>query len=184
MGIAADLVSFDETYRGIVESVLGRIAVVTDLDEGIRMAKQHSYKFRIVTLDGQLINPSGAMTGGSLNKNTGMLSRANEITRLAEEQKKLASVMEETAAALKTAKQELDNVTYESQVAQDELRRAQDALLEATSYQKQHAALLDTLRARVEELEEERDSQDARIAQINSKKKDLQAQAEAVFCKM
>ena len=178
-GWADGLVTYDKQYDRVIRSLLSGVAVVDHIDSAIQMAKQNGYAFRIVTLDGQLINPSGAMTGGSLNKNTGMLSRANEITRLAEEQKKLATVMEETSAALKTAKQELDNVTYESQVAQDELRRAQDALLEATSYQKQHAALLDTLRARVEELEEERDSQDARIAQINSKKKDLQAQAEA-----
>ena len=76
-------------------------------------------------------------------------------------------------AALRTAAAELEKVTYESQVAQDELRRAQDALLEATAYQTQHTALLDTLRARVEELEEERDGQGARIARINAQKKEL-----------
>ena len=172
-GWADGLVQFDSRYTRVVRSLLAGTAVVDHIDSAIAMAKQNGYAFRIVTLDGQLINPSGAMTGGSLNKNTGMLSRKNEIERLTGEQETLEKRIAETTAALKTAKQELDSVVYESQVAQDELRRAQDALLESTAYQKQHTALLDTLRQRVGELEEERDSQDARIAQIDRQKKEL-----------
>ena len=177
LGWADGLVEHDSRYDRVIRSLLAGTAVVDHIDSAINMAKQNGYAFRIVTLDGQLINPSGAMTGGSLNKNVGVLSRKNEIERLEAEQNKLAAVLQETEQALKTATQELESVTYESQVAQDELRRAQDALLEATAYQTQHTALLDTLRSRVEELEEERDSQDARIAQINEKKNQLLAHA-------
>ena len=179
LGWADGLVEHDSRYDRVVRSLLAGTAVVDHIDSAINMAKQNGYGFRIVTLDGQLINPSGAMTGGSLNKNVGVLSRKNEIERLEEEQKKLAALMTESEQALKTATAELEKVTYESQVAQEELRRAQDALLEATAYQTQHTALLDTLRSRVGELEEERDSQDARIAQINAKKKELLAHAGA-----
>ena len=178
-GWADGLVTFDGKYTRVIRSLLAGTAVVDHIDSAIQMAKQNGYAFRIVTLDGQLINPSGAMTGGSLNKNTGVLSRKNEIVRLEEEQAKLASVLEDTSAALKTARQELENVNYEAEVAREELRRAQDALLESTAYQKQHAALLDTLRQRCEELEEEQDSQDARIGSIRAQQKKLQERAAA-----
>ena len=177
-GWADGLVEYDSRYDRVIRSLLAGTAVVDHIDSAIRMAKNNGYGFRIVTLDGQLINPSGAMTGGSLNKNTGMLSRKNEIERLEAELKTLSGQIEESQQALKTATQELDSVTYEAQVAQEELRRAQDALLESTAYQTQHAALLDTLRSRVGELEEERDSQDARIAKINNQKNELLAHAQ------
>ncbi len=85
VGIGSQLVHYDETYRRIVESVLGRVVVVTDLDEGVRMAKQYGYRFRIVTLDGQLIHSGGSMTGGSAGKSTGLLSRRGEIAALKEQ---------------------------------------------------------------------------------------------------
>ena len=179
MGWADGLVRCDSRYDRVVRSLLAGTAVVDHIDSAIRMARENGYAFRIVTLDGQLINPSGAMTGGSLNKNAGVLSRKNEIARLEEESAQLGGVLEQTAAALKTARQELDSVTYESQVAQDELRRAQDALLESKAYQTQHTALLDTLRRRVEELETERDSQDRRMAEIAARKQELLSHAEA-----
>ncbi len=177
-GWADKLVTYDGKYDRVIRSLLAGVAVVDHIDSAIQMARQNGYAFRIVTLDGQLINPSGAMTGGSLNKNTGVLSRKNEIARLSEDLSKLAHTIRETDAALRTAQQELDSVTYESQVAQEELRRAQDALLQLNAYMTQHTALLDTLRGRVEELEEERDSQDARIARINNEKSELNRQAE------
>ena len=179
LGWADGLVEYDSRYDRVMRSLLAGTAVVDHIDSAIRMAKQNGYGFRIVTLDGQLINPSGAMTGGSLNKNTGMLSRKNEIERLEGELKTLSAQIEETQQVLKTAVQELESVTYEAQVAQEELRRAQDALLESTAYQTQHAALLDTLRSRVGELEEERDSQGARIAGINRQKEQLLSHAAA-----
>ncbi len=178
LGWADGLVQYAPQYARVIRSLLSGTAVVDHIDSAIRMARQNGYGFRIVTLDGQLINPSGAMTGGSLNKNVGVLSRKNEVARLEEETRALALRQEELEREVKTARQELESVQYESQVAQEELRQAQDALLEATAYQKQHAALMDTLRQRVEELEEERDGQTGRIAGIRAKKQTLLEQAE------
>ncbi|MDD2956043.1 MAG: chromosome segregation protein SMC [Oscillospiraceae bacterium] len=85
VGLAADLVKCDSRYSAVVDSLLGRIAVVEDLDEGIRMAKAYGYKFRIVTLDGQQFNTGGSMTGGFIGKASGLLSRQNEVDRLRRE---------------------------------------------------------------------------------------------------
>jgi len=167
-GWADELVRYDSAYAKVVRSLLGGTAVVENIDDAIAMAKAENYAFRIVTLDGQLINPSGAMTGGSVGKNVGVLSRANEIERLQGELVKIKSELEQDQKSLKTATQELESANYESSVARDELRAAQDALLELGAERQQHQALLDTLRARIEELERERASQGARPAQARS----------------
>lgn len=82
IGLASNLVSVDAKYRNIIENILGRTIVVDNLDNGIIIAKKYSYSFKIVTLDGQIINSGGSFTGGSKNKNYGLLSRKNEIDLL------------------------------------------------------------------------------------------------------
>ncbi len=82
IGVACDLVKYDVKYDGIVRSVLGRIAVAEDLDCAVAIAKKFGYKFRIVTLDGQLVNAGGSLTGGSNVKSAGLLSRRQEIDEL------------------------------------------------------------------------------------------------------
>ena len=79
VGIASDLVSCDGKYRNIVENLLGRTVIVSDLDAAIAMSRKYHNRFKIVTLDGQVMNPGGSMTGGSVNKDAGILSRANEL---------------------------------------------------------------------------------------------------------
>jgi chromosome segregation protein len=87
---AYELVTFDPQYQGIVDSLLGRILVAEDLDSAVAIAKKNQYKFRIVTLDGQLVNAGGSMTGGSRGKAPGFLSRKADITKLTGEAEKLS----------------------------------------------------------------------------------------------
>ncbi len=84
-GIASDLVKCDGTYREIIESVLGRTAVVDDLNSATRIAKKYGFRFRIITLDGQIINAGGSFTGGSLKETSGIISRKQEIETLESE---------------------------------------------------------------------------------------------------
>ena len=95
IGIAADLVKFDKKYEQIVFNLLGKTIIVDDMDTAIALAKQNSYSFRIVTLKGDLINPSGAITGGSVaQKTVNILGRAREIEDLKKELSKLKSKIE------------------------------------------------------------------------------------------
>ena len=82
IGLASSLCSCEECYKGILYNLLGRIVVAKDLDCATAIAKRFSYRFRIVTLDGQVVNAGGSLTGGSLAKNTGLLGRAAEIEKL------------------------------------------------------------------------------------------------------
>ena len=99
IGIAADLVKFDKKYEQIVFNLLGKTIIVDDMDTAIALAKQNSYSFRIVTLKGDLINPSGAITGGSVaQKTVNILGRAREIEDLKKELSKLKSKIEKIEA--------------------------------------------------------------------------------------
>ncbi len=83
IGIASDLVKVDKKYEGIILSLLGRTVVVDNMDTAIILAKQNSYSFRIVTLKGDVINPSGAITGGSVSvKSNNIIGRTFQIKEL------------------------------------------------------------------------------------------------------
>ena len=90
IGIASDLVKFDKKYEQIILNLLGRTVIVEDMDDAISLAKQNSYSFKIVTLKGDIINPSGAISGGSVqNKTVNLLGRSREIEDLQKEIKDL-----------------------------------------------------------------------------------------------
>lgn len=89
IGVAADLCSCEDKFKNILYSLLGRIVIAEDLNSANAIAKKYSYRFKIVTLDGQVINAGGSFTGGSLNKNSGLLSRTSEIEALKEQTKEL-----------------------------------------------------------------------------------------------
>ena len=99
IGIAADLLTYDKKYANIVSNTLGKIAIVDNLDNAVVMARQYGNRFRIVTLDGQVINAGGSMTGGSLAKNAGLLARKGEIEKL---RQKAADCMKECEALQET----------------------------------------------------------------------------------
>jgi chromosome segregation protein len=79
VGIAAQLCGCDDKYTAILNSLLGRIVVAEDLNAALTMAKRYNYSFKIVTLDGQVVNAGGSLTGGSFGKKSGLLSRAADI---------------------------------------------------------------------------------------------------------
>ena len=122
VGMANELVSYDSKYDEIVRSLLGRIAVCEDIDCAINLAKKYSYHFKIVTLDGQIVNAGGSMTGGSQSRNAGILSRANEIGRLS---KKHGELQNETDGLQKS----YDELCISIDKAKDELEKAKGELL-------------------------------------------------------
>ena len=90
IGIASDLVSYDKKYEQIILNLLGRTVVVDNMQNAINLAKENNYSFRIITIEGDIINPSGAITGGSVVKKTvNILGRSREIESLEKEIKKL-----------------------------------------------------------------------------------------------
>ncbi len=81
IGVASALCSCDSKYNNILYSLLGRVVIAEDLNYATSIAKKFNYKFRVVTLDGQVVNAGGSLTGGSFAKNAGLLSRVSEIEK-------------------------------------------------------------------------------------------------------
>ena len=145
VGIASDLVKSEEKYRGIVENLLARTVIVSDLDAAIAMSQRYHSRFKIVTLDGQVMNAGGSMTGGSVNKDAGILSRANELEKLTGEEKSLQQEKLVLEAELQEAQRQFDQVEFELTAARDQLRAAEDQVLRLQGQEKQYEILLDAV---------------------------------------
>ena len=164
VGIAAELVEYDSRYDGIFKSLLGRTVVVEDLDCGIAMARKFRSAFRIVTLDGQVMNRGGSMTGGSTSRSAGVLSRANELEKLSG---RLSAMQDKLSAARQCAEEtqrELQKAQYELEVASAQQRKAEDLVLQYQGKQEHYDILTGTLTQSCEDLQSELDTMAQRTA--------------------
>ena len=110
VGIASELVNFDKKYKDIIDYLLGRTVVAEDLDSATNIAKKYGYRFKVVSLDGQVVNQGGSLTGGSLSKNAGLLSRSGDIADLKDKAKKLKGKLDEKQALYENALSALSSV--------------------------------------------------------------------------
>ena len=158
IGIASGLVNCKDTYRNIVENLLGRTVIVQDIDTAIAMANKYKNRFKIVTLDGQVMNPGGSMTGGSVNREAGILSRANELEKLAAQEKKLQEEKNATETELTEARRLVDQVEYQVTTAKEQLRDAEDQVLKLQGEEKQYEILLQAIIDAESSAQKERDA--------------------------
>lgn len=145
IGIASQMVQCDSKYDEIIRSLLGRTVIVDDMDSAISIADRYNHRFRIVTLDGQVINAGGSMTGGSVSKNAGILSRANEVERLKKQRSETAQKLEKLRADLAEAERLTQQVEFELSAEEGKLRAAQDDALRLSGEEKQYAVLVDAI---------------------------------------
>ncbi|MBO5060294.1 MAG: chromosome segregation protein SMC [Clostridia bacterium] len=110
VGIASDIVRFDKKYSGIIDSLLARTVVVETIDDGIKLSRQFGYRFKTVTLSGEVLNAGGSMSGGSVNKTSGFLSRASEIKVLGQEISALSTEIDKLKEEITAKTSDLDNV--------------------------------------------------------------------------
>ena len=96
IAIASDIVKVDKKFEQIILNLLGRTVVAKDMDSAIKLARDNKYSFRIVTLEGDIINPQGSITGGSVKKSVGnLLGRKNQIEKIRKDIEKIQSKIEE-----------------------------------------------------------------------------------------
>ncbi len=158
VAIASALVDCDDRYRAVVENLLGRTVIVQNLDAAIAMADKYRNRFKIVTLDGQVMNPGGSMTGGSVNREAGILSRANELEKLTKQEKALQQEKLVCEASLQEAQRQFDEVEYEINTAREQLREAEDQVLRSEGTVRQYEMLLEAIEGAAESAERERDA--------------------------
>ena len=178
VGLASRLVRFDERYREIFQSLLGRTVIVEDLDCGIAMARKYHNAFRIVTLDGQVINRGGSMTGGSASRSAGVLSRAAELEKLRGRSEALARQLAAAKGAEESAARELAASQYELETAEAQRRQAEDEVLRLQGTGSHYDILLASLRENQENLTGELESLTGRLADRQENTAAIRAQIE------
>lgn len=166
VAVASDLVKCDNKYKEILSNLLGRTVVVEDMDCAIGMAKRYHNRFKIVTLDGQVINPGGSMSGGSRAKGAGVLSRANQIEELVEEAKKLDDQCREIQGEYKTAVEQANFAAASLQGVEADMKQAQEDIIRAQGDYKLICEKRSSIEAQQKSLREEKENASARIISL------------------
>ncbi len=193
VGMGDSLISFDPEYANIFSNLLGRVVIARDLDSAMAMARKFGHRFRVVTLDGQVLNAGGSMTGGSVSRSAGILSRANELERLNQQKEGLAADLKAADDELSKAQREVTAAQYELDAAAAQLREAEDAVLKyserADSARTQAADVelrrqtlageREQVRRRMEENTANTDQAKARIGELEGSAAALRAEGEA-----
>lgn len=120
-GIASELVECDEKYKGIIRFILGRCAIIEDIDTATVIAKKYGYKFKAVTLDGQVINAGGSFTGGSIRESAGIITRNQEIEALREKTGRLSGKMKDSEGGLARLREEVNKMSIEMEGFREQL---------------------------------------------------------------
>lgn len=194
VGTASALCSCNPQYSGILNSLLGRIVIADNLNNAVTIAKKYSYKFRIVTLDGQVVNAGGSLTGGSQGRKSGLLSRSAEIQK----NKDIAAKLKEKAAKAaedykiaqheySVAEAEITATRAELAVAQEDKIKIEAALNSSKSeLQTQQSSLLDLdneiklLNARVEQQSDIHKNSQNELNELNKQIAKAEQQSNAI----
>lgn len=178
--IAANLVDCDAKYKNIVSNLLGRVMIVEDIDCAIGISKRYNNKYKIVTLDGQVMNPGGSMTGGSRSRGAGILSRANMIDELNAEAEKIKAQVDEIAQSYKKAMEEANLAAADVQGADADLRNAKEELIRAEGDDKLASDKLKSLGDRKAALISEKENANGRIMLFEEADKKASRESDAV----
>ena len=175
IGIASDLIKTDKKYEGIILNLLGRTVIVNNMDTAIILARQNSYSFRIVTLKGDIINSSGAISGGSNSqKTTSIIGRTNQIKELEKEIDDLNKQIEQISKEKEKYEQSIESLLKEVETLE---QTSQEIEIEYAT-EKQKLELLEetiqSLETKLDELRSETKEIDETIKVNFEKKKELE----------
>ena len=173
LGIASELVGYDAKYRSVIENLLGRTVIVKDLDAGIAINRRARSAFRIATVKGDIINPGGAMTGGSTQKREfSLIGREREMEQLKKRMESLAEGLEARAAEASEAEASLGAANAAVETAAEALHKKDIEL--ATQKEK-----LDIIRKYVEDAHAELEAAALERAQIRDNIENIDEQRRA-----
>lgn len=179
IGVAADLVKFDKKYTQIVYNLLGRTVIVDNMDTGIALAKENKYGFRIVTIQGDIINASGAITGGSVaQKTVNILGRGREIENLAKEIEVLQNKISETKRSKQDYEESISEFVEDSKELDEKIQQIN--IVYATEKQKMLSVEEQSLRLEntLSKLRNENEKIENQKADIKNQKQNIQNSVE------
>lgn len=154
VGFAADLVTFDQGLENVVQSLLGSILIVENLEQAIEIARRCQHQIRMVTLEGDVLMPGGSLSGGSRNQQgAGLLGRQREMNALSERQSVLAQELKDLAQQQQALQQRTQRMQQELKVTEDALRQLHLKLQELDSRKRSVAAVLSNWQEQHEQLQ-------------------------------
>ena len=179
IGIASDLIKFDKKYEQIIISLLGRTVIVDNMDTAIKVAKQNGYTFRIMTLEGDMINPSGAITGGSVAKKTvNILGREKEIEKLGKEIQEIKQKIEK----IKKEKEDFENSIEDTIELATNLEKELQEIDITYATEKQKVVAIDEniekLEKRLQKLKDEQKQLENQKQEATTKKEEIEKEIE------
>lgn len=180
VAMADKIIGYDSKFSGIIASLLGRIAIAEDIDSATVIAKKYGYKFRIVTLDGQVINAGGSFTGGSAQKSAGIFTRKNEIEKIENEISLLTAQRGELDIKMEKYRAEAEKLRYDRESAKSEMAECSSAEIRINAELSSLEVLIGQLRAAAENSERQQEEFRNRISAAKQAEADAHKAAEAL----
>lgn len=166
VGVADTLVSVDSKYKEIIKYLLGGTVVTEDIDSAVTLAKKYNYRVKVVSLDGQVVNPGGSLTGGSLVKQAGLLSRGSDIKKIEQDIEKLLSEEKLTAQKFAEAQNAVSEVNADILAVKADLTTANEDKIRTVAELKRLEELYENGKSTISGLITERDTSDEKIENL------------------
>ena len=180
IGIASELLEFDEKYRNVVEGLLGKTVVIEDIDKAIQFARDTKYKIKIATLDGEILKPGGSITGGSIKNSANLLSRKRIIGEYTEKIEELSASIDKEESELKQLKEEKTNLYTEKDKANSEKNTIEKNILLKKAEIKKLEEKISEYRTNIDKLEREKESISSNMEYTISKLKSANEKIEEI----
>ena len=174
LGLASELVEYNPIYKNIIEYLLGRTIIVEDLKDGVVVAKRFGYRYRITTLDGDIINAGGSMTGGSMPSVSGnLLNRRLRLESLKEEINKLSNSRNKIEKQIEDTKFKLDGVAEKTNFENNNLQNLNIEIVKIENEKNKQATDLDRNLESIKTNSEEISNLNHELVEIKENKSNL-----------
>lgn len=158
LGIASELLEYDEKYRNIIESLLGKTVVIENIDDAIKFAKDTDYKIKIATLDGEILKPGGSITGGSIKNNGKLLSRKRLINEYSNQINDISKKIDEEELKLSNLKEEKTSLYENRDKCINDKNSIEKTILLKKTEAKKLQEKVEEYKSNIEKLEREKES--------------------------
>lgn len=179
IGTASKLCSCKECYNDILSNLLGRIVIARDIDCATDIARKYSYRFKIVTLDGQVVNAGGSLTGGSLAKNTGLLGRASEIEKIRSDAQKVSDNANQMKEKYNSEMQRFSEMSEKVSGLKQRLSGLNEDKIKITAEMNSRQKELENTEKSLDEIMNERKSSVSRLGELTQTMNDARSEYES-----
>ncbi|GAB6137689.1 chromosome segregation protein SMC [Halanaerobaculum tunisiense] len=175
IGRAADLIDYDEKYAPAIENLLGRVIIASNISQAVEVSKAAKQRVKVVSLEGEIVRPGGAMTGGSYNQNNNLLGRSREIKQLKQDIKQQSAQLQEIGDLGVKKQQELQEIKDDLEELEEQLHQLQ---INKTTVEKDYQQVetkVDRLQEEVTNHQQQLSDLTAEISELKTKQQQLTA---------